>query len=49
MKNVVFWDVTPCVSVVSTDVTVEEKIFFAVCVGCYLRLTLFLVHRFLSP
>jgi hypothetical protein len=23
--------------------------FFAGCVGCYLQLTLFLVHRFLSP
>jgi hypothetical protein len=23
--------------------------FFAACVGCYLQLALFLVHRFLSP
>jgi hypothetical protein len=23
--------------------------FFAACVGCYLQLVLFLVHRFLSP
>jgi hypothetical protein len=27
----------------------KASYFFAACVGCYLQLALFLVHRFLSP
>jgi hypothetical protein len=37
MKNAVFWDFN------------AMWCFLAACVGCYLRLTLFLVYRFLSP
>jgi hypothetical protein len=29
--------------------TIPSWYFFAACVGCLLQLTLFLVHRFLSP
>jgi hypothetical protein len=39
-KNGVFWDVTPLR---------RNTNFFAACVGCWLQLALFLVHRFLSP
>jgi hypothetical protein len=41
MKDGVFWDVTLCGSC--------NWYFFAVYVGCWLQLVLFLVHRFLSP
>jgi hypothetical protein len=37
------------VALVRTDFSEKLSASFAACVGCSLRLTLFLVHRFLSP
>jgi hypothetical protein len=60
-KNGVFWDVTQCGSVRTDDseefsasiirvTRIGELEMLAIaCVGCYLKLTLFLVHRLLSP
>jgi hypothetical protein len=48
MENGVFWDVTPCGSCKNRHFG-GTWCFFAACVGCYLQLALFLVHRFLSP
>jgi hypothetical protein len=52
MKNGVFWDVTLCgswrnLAPLSSGCTLRN--FLAACVGCWLQLVLFLVHRFLSP
>jgi hypothetical protein len=39
------------VALVRTDISEELRAlyFFAACVGCYIRVTLFLAHLFLSP